>query len=454
MQHFKDEILNRLALRGNVAQFVSFRPGTSGPVQSFARIANRDPNQNYLSYREALEDLLECSPEGQINIRSYMPGDPRSREFIYGLDDLDVAVCHLERLTAEGLSTIANETVDINDGGVSGVVQGTVIEFSPDDTPRCVEKPGVASMPFNAGIELLTKVYGFRPDLQCAEGERTEFSIHPRPRGWRTSHTLIWEHEKNVPVPATPNIRWPNRFSRMIGDKAFGLLVADLMGAPVPRTVVIPRRIAPFSFGQSTGSAERWIRTSPFEPQPGLYTTHKGWLDPFQLLAKEDPEGMILASVLCQDAVNARFSGAAIVDQAGTLVVEGLKGEGDAFMLGTARPENLPADVLEDVRTLHSRISRLFGTVRLEWVHDGARAWLVQCHIGATETLGDVLVPGKPEAWADFDINRGLEALRDFLDALPEGDGVVLRGEVGATSHFADLVRRKGAPARISVAAA
>jgi hypothetical protein len=123
-------------------------------------------------------------------------------------------------------------------------------------------------------------------------------------------------------------------------------------------------------------------------------------------------------------------------------------------MLGTARPENLPADVLEDVRTLHSRISRLFGTVRLEWVHDGARAWLVQCHIGATETLGDVLVPGEPKAWADFDVNRGLQALRDFLNALPEGDGVVLRGEVGATSHFADLVRRKGAPARVSVAAA
>jgi hypothetical protein len=42
----KDEILDRLARRGNVAQFVAFRPHRKNtPAQSFARIAGNEPNQ-------------------------------------------------------------------------------------------------------------------------------------------------------------------------------------------------------------------------------------------------------------------------------------------------------------------------------------------------------------------------------------------------------------------------
>ena len=58
-------------------------------------------------------------------------------------------------------------------------------------------------------------------------------------------------------------IRWPNRFSEFIGDKAFGLLLAHLFDFPVPFTTVVSRYIAPFCFGVSTGSGETWIRTSP-----------------------------------------------------------------------------------------------------------------------------------------------------------------------------------------------
>ena len=75
------------------------------------------------------------------------------------------------------------------------------------------------------------------------------------------------------------NINPPNRFSRMIGDKAFGLLMADRLGVAVPRTLVIGRRVAPFEFGQATGSAEVWLRTCPYEPHPGLYTTMQGWTE-------------------------------------------------------------------------------------------------------------------------------------------------------------------------------
>jgi hypothetical protein len=313
-----------------------------------------------------------------------------------------------------------------------------------------VEKPGVLSLPFGDGLELLRKVYGFTPELESHAGERTEFSVHPRARGWRRGHTLIWEHETGVEPALAATSRWPNKFSRMIGDKAFGLLMADRLGAPVPRTLVVARRVAPFTFGRETGSTEIWTRTCPVEPHPGLYTTLKGWTDPFALLQAEDPEGEVLASVLRQDAVNASHSGAAIIGADGELAIEGRRGEGDRFMLGLDRPETLPAQVAYDVRSLHGRLSATLGPVRLEWVHDGVRAWVVQLHLGATASAGSILVPGEAETWVKFPVERGLVALRETLKRLPGGAGLVIVGEVGLTSHVADLVRKTGVPARLS----
>ena len=62
-------------------------------------------------------------------------------------------------MSAEGLFVIANETVDVSDGGVSGVIQGGVAEFAPDDTPRCVEKAGTASLPMDWALALIETVY-------------------------------------------------------------------------------------------------------------------------------------------------------------------------------------------------------------------------------------------------------------------------------------------------------
>jgi hypothetical protein len=448
----KDETLDRLARMGNVAQFVSFRPNeASKPVQTFLRIAGHEPNQLFFDPREAVDALLAASGDGKVNVRSYVPNQPRSREFVYGLDTVDAAVAIVQRLTGEGLHTIVNETVDVSDGGVSGVIQGNTIEFAPDDTPRCVEKPGVASLPFNHGLELLKTVYGFQPGLQAAEGERTEFSIHPKPCGWRRGHTIIWEHETGLPPTDAPCWRWPNRFSRMIGDKAFGLLVADRLGIAVPRTLVIGRRVAPFEFGRATGSVEIWTRTCPYEPHPGLYTTIKGWTDPFALFQAEDPEGKVVASVLRQDAVNAGHSGASIVGSDGAVIVEGRRGDGDRLMLGLDRPEPLPASVTEEVAAVHRRLSAILGPVRLEWVHDDRRVWIVQLHLGATQTAGSMLVPGEAANWIEFHVQDGIERLRKRLDSLPDNTGIILIGEVGVTSHIADLIRKADAPARISM---
>lgn len=446
----KDEVLDRLADYANVAQFVAFRPIAGGVKQSFCRLRDTDPNTEFPSAAEALSALLAASGSAMVNVRSYLPHDPRSREFVYGLTSVEAALAAVMRLANEGLHLIVNETIDVRDGGVSGVVQGDLIEFAPNDTPRCVEKPGVTSLPFEVGMNLLTLVYGFRPELESRPGRRTEFSIHPLQQGWRETHTLLWEREEDVPGQANATLRWPNLFSRHIGDKAFGLLMAHLAGHLVPRTLAIPRRIAPFSFGTATGSSEVWTRTCPDEPQPGLYTTVKGWTDPFALLAKEDHTGNVLASVLRQDAIPARYSGAAIVQADDILAVEGLTGEGDLFMLGTREPEVLPDHVISDVVTSFRALDGGFGPVRLEWVHDGQKVWIVQLHLGTTVSSATEIVPGEATLWLDFTVSDGLEALRTLLTNAPKGSGVNVVGQFGMTSHIADVLRRAGRPARIA----
>ena len=148
MTHHKDLALDRLATIGNVAQFVAFRPNKNGSLhQTYSRISQREPNVLFSSIEAAAAALLSSSQDGAVNVRSYLPDDPRSREFVYGLRSANEAVQHLERLASEGLHLILNETIDVNDGGVSGVVHDMFGEFAPDDTPRAVGKPRAASLP-------------------------------------------------------------------------------------------------------------------------------------------------------------------------------------------------------------------------------------------------------------------------------------------------------------------
>lgn len=444
----KDASLDRLAELINVAQFVSYEPHRGKPKQAYSRVLGEEPNRTFSGVAEMAEILLARSADGSVNMRSFTPESPLSREFIYGLTRADEVVDAVARLTREGLNTIVNETVDIHDGGVSGVLLGGMIEFAPDDTPRAVEKAGTASLPLGWGLRLLTTVYGFEPNLAVPENTRLEFSLHPRPRGWRGTHTLGWEIAEHERLDVPPVVQWPNRFSRMIGDKVFGLLVAHHIGLPVPRTIVINRRVAPFSFGQATGSSEVWCRTAPTEQMPGKFTTTRGWTDPFRIMAEEDPGHELISSILGQASIEPLYSGASIVLQTGAIATEGLRGPGDAFMQGIAKAEMLPASVLADVERLHADAAEL-GPVRFEWVHDGERAWVVQMHRGATVSAADVLVPGRAKHWIAFDVSQGLEELRELIARLEPSHGVELQGEVGLTSHFADVIRKANVPARM-----
>lgn len=446
----KDASLNLLAETMNVAQFVSFSPSGDGRAKpEFSRIAGMSPNCSFPNISTAIETLLHASSDKSINVRSYEPSNSQSREFVYGLTNVLDAVAVVERLTQEGLHTIVNETIDVNDGGVSGVLMGDVLEFAPDDTPRCVEKPGTASLPRGWGRELLATVYGFPIDLDVPLNSRLEFSIHPHPRGWRQSNILVWEFAEQSYVNAKPQPRWPNRFSKLIGDKAFGLLVAHYIGLPVPFTTVINRRVAPFGFGRPTGSGETWIRTAPVEQIPGKFTTNHGWLDPFDLLNIEDPDGNFIMSVLSQQGVKQMYSGALIMGSDEKLIIEGKRGEGESLMMAASAPEQLPAGIEKDIRALYARAETVVGTVRFEWVHDGEQAWIVQMHSGATDSTHDYITSQEADHWQTFDVREGIEELRKTVSALSDGTGLVLSERVGLTSHFADVIRRANVPARM-----
>ena len=105
-------------------------------------------------------------------MRSFTPENPKSREFIYGLKSVAEAALRCAPFGDEGLYTIVNETVDVSDGGVSGVIVGDLIEFAPGDTPRCVEKPGTVSFRREVGLNCSRKFTIF--------GQALDYDLHIR----------------------------------------------------------------------------------------------------------------------------------------------------------------------------------------------------------------------------------------------------------------------------------
>jgi len=165
-------------------------------------------------------------------------------------------------------------------------------------------------------------------------------------------------------------------------------------------------------------------------------------------MAEEDPEGKKIASVLAQEGINAKYSGSLIVDREGGLIIQGVEGYGDNFMLGRAI-DDMPDNIQESVRELYQRAANLLGPVRFEWVHDREMAWLVQMHQGATASLGATIFPGEASLYHRFDVKKGVDALRDLIGRTGSNEGIVLVGRVGITSHLGDLLRKARIPSRI-----
>jgi hypothetical protein len=261
----------------------------------------------------------------------------------------------------------------------------------------------------------------------------------------------VWEIEKVPFVKVPHHLSWPTDFSRLIGDKAYGLLMADTLGFPVPRTTVYPRNpnLSPFSFGEPTGSSNEWVRTCPNVQVPGKYTTARVWENPYELMDKDDPTGKVLASCLGQNEVPAHYSGALLSDGE-NITVEGVLGFGDNFMQAEESPIPLPRNIRNSVLTLYNSIAKVLGPVRFEWAHDGNKVWILQLHTGAVTSFGRVIVPGEFKDKIDFNVVSGLGSLRSIIENIEPGFGIVIHGNVGMSSHIADMLRKAKVPSIIS----
>jgi hypothetical protein len=444
----KDEVLDYISSTFNVAQFASFAPNDLSP--RFSRIYGLEPNFQFPSIEKTLQALIDNSQERSINVRTFKPGLLKGNPFYYGIKSAAEAYELLQKSAHDGFYTIVNETIDINDGGVSGVVMNDIIEFSPNDTPKCVEKldGSICSLPRASGINILKKVYGFYPNLDFQKDFRVEFSIHPKRRGFLKQHTIIWEVEQTVDYQTQFHISWPNNFSRFLGDKAFGLLVANELGATVPKATLLSRNVAPFTFGQETGLSEIWFRTCPAEKTPGKYPTYYGWADPFKVLNNEDILTNV-TSVLSQNSVDAVFSGAAVPSKSG-LLIEGVKGFGDDFMIGKESPTQLSNELKEQIRDIYNSLVPKLGEINFEWVFDGEKVWVVQLSKSTVLSNSRIIYPGKVSKYIEFQVKDGLEALRDVVNSLEPNTGIELIGKIGITSHFGDVLRNAHIPSKLS----
>lgn len=442
----------------NIARYISISPNMEIRYLNIDRI--NDTNNCNNNLRELILELIHNANSKAVNIRSFSKEIMKGHKLIYGKKEEDIEEilnivldnCKMNRYS------IINELIDVNDGGVSGVVIGNIIEFAPNDTPKCVEKPDVCLLERNMGISILETVYGISPNIKFSYNLRLEFSLHPRKEGIRKNHTIIWEYEDFNNYNFDVKIKWPNRFSKFIGDKTFGLLIADYLGFDVPFTTVISRNIPPFSFGKETGSKEKWIRTAPIVKEPGKYYTGDKWTDPFFLMKKEEQKGqeeINIASILSQSSVEAIYSGGAIIaKEKKNDVIEGVRGKGDDFMLGLEGENQLPADLSYKVHGLLDLIREyysLIGDVSIEWVYDGDKVWIVQ--MNQLEHLGEgaVIVPGRPSVYKKVYVEEGLETLRKVINIIKDKDiGIELVGNVGLCSHFGDLLRHANIPSYIT----
>lgn len=463
----KSEILNNLSLEGrNVAQFISLNEKDK---VEFVHIRDRETQSDRLE--PLIKELIEKAFSKCVNIRTFKEGSTKSNNFHFAKTNVKEIISIINEEISQGFFVIVNENIDTHDGGVSGVILNGRIEFSPQDTPRCVEKEGVCSLPLNIGNKMLKSIY----DIDVASyldsigvdhrNTRVEFSIHPIKQGVHQERVIIWELEKVEEQEEINKIHtFPNRFSKFLGEKAYGLVLAEALGIKIPKSIIISKEVSPFILGENIEGSEKWLRTAPRIKMGGYFETIKGYENVFSFLQTEEEKmegGDNLGSIISQDGVNALYSGACLVNK-DKIIIEGTNGEGDKFMVGE-HDNDLPQrikDIVTNYINSLSQLRKLLKSFTFEWVYDGEEVWLVQLNQNTIESTSTSIVPfvvGEIDDWIEFDVQDGLESLRTIIDTLGHPDidngkqtiGIKVLGDVGITSHIGDVLRANKIPSYI-----
>ena len=96
------------------------------------------------------------------------------------------------------------------------------------------------------------------------------------------------------------------------------------------------------SFGCPTGSGERWLRTCPAEPVPGRFLTQRGWRDPTPCWPPRTRPAPSARRRARPGGGPGPLVGRGRPRRRRGLLVEGVAGFGDDFMLARAAPASLP----------------------------------------------------------------------------------------------------------------
>lgn len=465
----KDTKLLELSLNNNVASFISFdKKKEQG--ETLIRFSNLKDFCWDDETTRSLEKLLKHSKDNTVNVRSFAKDDmQKSTTFKMGLDNVADIIKQIEKNMVNDLYSIVNENIDVSDGGVSGVLIGDTIEFSPNDTPRCVEKEGVCSLPSNIGINLLHKIYGkdVLKLLDYPRNSRVEFSIHLREQGCEGTNLIIWELTENIDEEVLPEFHQhqiPNNFSDFLGEKLYGLLLAEIIAnANVPSTIGINRFVKPIIFGKETNHRDWWIRTVPTRKSAGEFATTNKSIDLFDFIGNEHfnlnntyNKSLMLSSVLYQQGAKPIYSGASIItNNAKTTIIEGVKGQGDNFMT-SGKVEDLPEEILSIVKNtisgLRLNLHKILGDFSIEWVYDGEKVWIVQLNQISNFIDEVTIVKGNEDTeyihFDEIDVNT-LRTIIETEITNKENIGISVSNKIGITSHIGDILRHHNIPSKI-----
>lgn len=304
--NLKDTKLYKLGDTHNTAQFVSFSPQIE---KRYTRILGeerlvQDIPENYIS------TLIEQSEEKAVNISTFT-SDFSEAPIVQNLKSSGEVVENINRFAAEGLYTLINEKIDTNDSGILGNARGSILEFGPFNSANSLKN---CSFEIVSGLQLLEKIYGFLPNIGRPFSDKLQWSIHSVKKGLKKENTIIWETVVDPEWQTVkPEFNYPNNFSLFLGNKLYGLLIADLLGFIVPKTLVFSRNVPPFTFGVETFSKEIFMRVAANQIRFNASALNKfGWLDPFKLLQEDRTSD--ISSVLIQDKIIEKFSGSCRIE--------------------------------------------------------------------------------------------------------------------------------------------